>query len=132
VARHQTVLLIARDGLVRNVTSAGLAMYGYEVLTASNGKEAAQILEANRHTTVLVSDADMPGEIDGLAIARLARAMNPKIDVIYTSRVPQFMSEKEKVTDAPTLRDPYHPHQLVGVISHLRYRPPEPVAQSAA
>jgi CheY-like chemotaxis protein len=107
MARHQTVLLVARDGLVRKVTSAGLAMYGYEVLTARDGQEAADMLRANRQTTIVVSDADMGGEIDGLAVARLARSMNPNIDIIYTSRTPQHLPEKVKVSGAPTLRDPY-------------------------
>jgi CheY-like chemotaxis protein len=131
MARHQTVLLVAKDGLVRKVTSAGLAMYGYEVLTASDGQEAAELLETNRHTTIIVTDADMGGEIDGVAIALLARKMNPNIDIIYTSRAPHRLPEKVKVSGAPTLRDPYPPHQLVGVITHLRYRP-ETGAESAA
>jgi CheY-like chemotaxis protein len=132
MARHQTVLLVARDGLVRKVTSAGLAMYGYEVLTASDGQQAADLLQANRQTTIVVTDADIRGEIDGLAIARLARKLNPNIDIIYTSRTPQHLSEKMKVSGAPTLRDPYPPHQLVGVITHLRYRGPDVVEQAVA
>jgi CheY-like chemotaxis protein len=105
-------------------------MYGYEVVTASDGQEAAETLRANKHITVLVSDADLAGEIDGLALARFARERNPNIDIIYTSRNPYRLSEKAKVSGAPTLRDPYHPHQLVGVLTHLRYRSSDTVEQS--
>jgi CheY-like chemotaxis protein len=132
MARHQTVLLVAADGLIRNVTTAGLAIYGYEVLTASNGQQAADMLRANKHLTLLVTDADLSGEIDGLAVARLAREVNPNIEVIYTSRIPHRIPPMAKVTNAPTLRDPYHPHQLVGVISHLRNRSPETIDRSVA
>jgi CheY-like chemotaxis protein len=55
---------VAKDGLVRKVTTAGLAMYAFEVITAGDGQEAAEILRANKHITVLVSDADLAGEID--------------------------------------------------------------------
>ena len=132
MARHRTVLLVARDGLVRKVTTAGLAMYGYEVITASDGNEAAEILRARNHITVLVTDADLVGHVDGLAVARIARERNPKIDIIYTSRNPYRLSEKGKVSGAPTLRDPYHPHQLVGVLTHLRHRSSDTMDQSVA
>jgi CheY-like chemotaxis protein len=132
MARHQVVLLIAKDGLVRNVTTAGLSMYGYEVLAASDGRQAAEMLRANEHLTLLVTDADLGGEVDGLAVARLAREINPSIEVIYTSRMPHRIPPMAKVTNAPILRDPYHPHQLVGVISHLRNRSPETVDRSVA
>ena len=125
MAKPQTVLLVARTGLVRNVTSAGLAMYGYDVLTADGGQEASEALRENKHITVLVTDADLTGEIDGLGIARLARKINPKIDVIYTARAPHRIPHAAKVSGAPMLRDPYHPHQLVGVISSIRMRSTE-------
>ena len=132
MARHQTVLLIARDGLSRKVTSAGLSMYGYEVLTADDGEQAAEVLQGNRQITLIVTDADLGGNVDGLEIARFARKMNPNVEVIYTSRLPHRIPLMAKVSGAPTLRDPYHPHQLVGVISHLRQRSAETVDQFVA
>ena len=57
-----------------------------------------------------------------LALAKSARAINPKLAVIYTSHMPQRVPEREKVTGAPCLRIPYHPHQLVGVIGQLTGR----------
>ena len=76
---HQSVLLVAKDGLTRNVTTAGLSMYGYDVVTASDGQQALEMLQANKNITLLVSDADLGGDIDGLAIARRAREINPKL-----------------------------------------------------
>ncbi len=125
MARPQTVLVVAKPGLIRNVTSAGLTIYGYDVLTADNGQEAAAALREHKHITVLVTDADLNGDIDGLAIAHLARKTNPKIDVIYTARSPQRIPHAAKVSGAPMLREPYHPHQLVGVISSIRMRSTE-------
>lgn len=132
MARQQTMLLVASDGLVRKVTTAGLALYGHEVITASSGAEAAEVLRSNKHITVLVTDADLGGDVDGLRIAQFARERNPKIDVVYTSRNPHRLSEEAKVSGAPTLRDPYHPHQLVGVLTHLRHRAVDTLDQSVA
>jgi DNA-binding NtrC family response regulator len=132
VARQQTVLLLARDGLTRKVTSAALAMFGHEVLTASNGELALETIRTNKHITMLVIDADMDGDVSGIALARTARGLIPKVDVIYTSRAPHRIPQRAMVSGAPILRDPYQPHQLVGVIAHLKSRSPELVEQSAA
>ena len=85
MARTKTVLLVTKPGLVRNITSAGLTLYGYDVLTAAP-EEAIESLQVNRHTAVLVIDADLSDQDEG--VARFARAVNPKIDVVYTSRMP--------------------------------------------
>jgi len=76
-------------------------VYGYEVLTATNGADAVQQLRAQRRLDLLVIDAELGGEIDGLATAWLARELNPKIEVIYTARVPHLISERSKVRGAP-------------------------------
>ena len=130
--RHQVVLLIARDGLLRRVTAAGLETYGYEVVVADDGEQAAEIVRLRTNVTVLVTDADLGGSVDGLAIARLARDLNPKIEVIYTSRTPHRIDLIALVANAPILRDPYHSHQLVGVLSNLRQRRSEAATASAA
>jgi CheY-like chemotaxis protein len=132
MARHHKVLLVASGGLIRNVRVAGLEVQGYEVIVASSGRQAAEMLRANGAITVLITDADLGGEIDGLAVARLARETMPSVDVIYTSRMPHRITHAEKVSGAPTIRDPYHSHQLVAVLSHLRQRSPEGGISSAA
>jgi CheY-like chemotaxis protein len=128
MARTRTVLLVTKPGLVRNVTSAGLTLSGYDVLTAAP-EEAIECLQVNRHTAVVVIDADLPDQDEG--VARFARAINPKVDVVYTSRVPH-RAAATLLPGAPILRDPYHPHQLANVIAHLRSRPAEPTDASAA
>ena len=132
MARHQTVLIIARDGLIRKVATSGLGTYGYEVMAAEDGVQAAEMLRTNRCITVLITDADHSGPMDGLALAQLAREMNPNIDVIYTSRTPQRVPLAAMVRGAPMVRDPYHPHQLVGVLSNLRQRSHDLTEPSAA
>ena len=64
MARTKTVLLVTKPGLVRNITSAGLTLYGYDVLTAAP-EEAKESLQVNRHTAVLVIDADLPDQDGG-------------------------------------------------------------------
>ena len=124
MARQINVLLVADDGLTRTIAADGLAMYGYGVVTARDGEDAVEQLKTYRRIDVLVTDADMGGERDGLAVATLARQISPKIDVIYVSRIPYRIPERAKVRGEPCVRTPYHPHQLASVIAALRHRAP--------
>lgn len=122
MGRQLTVLLVASDGLTRQITANGLNMYGYEPLLAKNGAEALTALEGERRIDILVVDADIGGDVSGLAVAKAARAVNPRMDVIYTSRAPYRIPEAAKVKGAPSIRTPYQPQQIVGMISELRHR----------
>ncbi len=112
MARQQTVLLLASDGLTRKVTSAAIVMFGHEVLTPSDGEHALEMVRTNKHITLLVIDADIDGDFGGLAVARTARAVMPKVDVIFTSRAPYRIPPRAMVSGAPILREPYQPHQI--------------------
>lgn len=124
MARQLTVLLLASDGLTRQITANGLTMYGYEPFLARNGAEAMTLLEGERKMDILVVDADLGGDVSGLAVAKAARLLNPRIDVIYTSRAPYRIPDGVKVKGAPSIKTPFQPQQIVGMISELRYRMP--------
>lgn len=133
--RLPTVLLVAGDGLTRLLTISGLAMYGYEVRTAENGAEALDALRASSgpdRIGVLMVDLDVSGDPDGLAVARAARSHNPKLMVIYTTRSPQRVPDKQKVSGAPILRTPYHAQQVAGIIRELQQGPHQALASSRA
>jgi CheY-like chemotaxis protein len=122
MSKQLVVLHVARDGLTQILTTSGLAIYGYEVVTASDGASAVDLMRAHRRIDVLVTDAELGGEVDGLKVARGARELHPKIEVIYTARFPQKLSEQMKVRGAPSIRAPYHPHQIASVIAALKHR----------
>jgi CheY-like chemotaxis protein len=121
--RQPLILVVASDGLTRRTTVSGLQRYDYEVLSACDGDEAAALLhEHGRRLSVLVADADVKaGAVDGLEVARIARTLNPKVSVIYTSRVPHTIPASRQVNGAPVLRTPYFPQQIVGIVANLRH-----------
>jgi CheY-like chemotaxis protein len=131
MAQPNLVLLLPDDPLTGLLTLSSLQGYGYDTLLAGSTPEAEGLLEANRRISALVVNADLP-EGRGLALAKAGRDRNPKLTVIYTSRMPHRLPEHAKVAGAPCLRVPYHPHQLVGVLGQLTGRqPPEHEAQVA-
>jgi CheY-like chemotaxis protein len=62
-----------------------LELDGFAVTTAGSGDEALAILERGPGVDVIVSDIDMPGSINGLALARQVVRERPEIPVILVS-----------------------------------------------
>ena len=130
MSKSLTVLILTPDGLTRRMCENGLAISGYNVITAPSGAAAIQQLEAGK-VDVLVTDAELRGEVDGLSVARIARARNPKVEVIYTAAYPQRIPDADKVPRAPCIRAPYSPYQISGVIVALKQRQPTELLQAA-
>jgi CheY-like chemotaxis protein len=122
MARQPLVLLIPADRRTGALTRAGLEGYGYDVLMAGSVLEALDLLRTSRRVSVLVVDVEPEKASDGMALARAARRTDPSIHVIYTCGAPYKLSDQEKVSGAPCLRTPYHPHQFVGVIGQISSR----------
>jgi DNA-binding NtrC family response regulator len=127
MARQPLVLLVPRDRLTGILTSNGLLGYGYDVLVAASIEDAFDLLSTPPRISVLVINVEFENASKGLALAKAARRADPKLKVVYTCAIPNRLPEREKVTDAPCIRTPYHPHQLVGVIGQIsnRYVPNE-------
>ena len=113
--RH--ILLVHSDPLTRLIVESGLASYGYEVVSTSTYRQAAEVLESRR-VSVLVADLT-DDTVGRLAFVKMARTADPSLAVIYTAPTPAKVPDRDKVAGAPCLRAPYHPHQLVSLIGHL-------------
>jgi len=80
-----TILLVEDEAMVRAVAERALARQGYKVVTATNGEEGLEILEAGREPIDLViSDVVMP-TMDGPSMARAAREKRPDLPIIFMS-----------------------------------------------
>jgi CheY-like chemotaxis protein len=62
-----------------------LADAGYLVIEASSASQALRLLESTPDVRVLVTDIEMPGDMDGLELARLAQSRWPEMVIIVTS-----------------------------------------------
>src|ERR1700740_2970214 len=79
------VLLVEDEPMVRWTAHDGLEDGGYEVVEAENAAQALQILETRDDVGVLFTDVNMPGPMDGLALAELVHARWPEIRLVITS-----------------------------------------------
>ena len=78
------VLVVENDVLLRLVTASNMRDVGFEVLEAANCAEAIRILDFIP-VDVLFSDIDMPGKIDGLALAKWVHRSQADTRIILTS-----------------------------------------------
>ena len=82
----KTVVLVVDDEfLVRVVAVELLEEAGFKVIEAMNGDEAIRLLDAHPEVTVLFTDINMPGSLDGLELARRVHAAKPEVQIILTS-----------------------------------------------
>jgi CheY-like chemotaxis protein len=84
----RTILVVEDEVLIRFAIADYLRDCGYRVLEAGNGAEAQELVTRGGEPIHLVfSDIQMPGTIDGFALARWLRANNPAVKIILTSGV---------------------------------------------
>jgi CheY-like chemotaxis protein len=81
------------------------------MIEAVNTDEALEALEANSDVQLLFTDVDMPGTIDGLALARQVHDRWPHIGIIVVpvSRCRNLTSFQQAAssTGSPTARTPW-------------------------
>ena len=116
--KRPVVLIVEDEFLLRLDAVDMIAAAGYEVLEAGNADEAIVILEAHRDITVIFTDIQMPGSMDGLKLARAVRGRWPPIKIVATSGH-VHVSETDLPEGGRFLPKPYSPKQVTGVLREL-------------
>ena len=83
--RRPVVLIVEDDFLLRIDAAEMIKAAGFEVIEAANADQAIKVLEARYDITVVFTDIQMPGSMDGLKLARAVRGRWPPIKIIATS-----------------------------------------------
>ncbi|HUN41564.1 MAG TPA: response regulator [Acetobacteraceae bacterium] len=80
-----TVLVVDDDQLVREPIADYLREVGYAVLEAGDAHEAINLVDHADHVDLVFTDVRMPGELDGVGLARWVKAHHPGLPVLMTS-----------------------------------------------
>lgn len=110
------ILLVEDEPLLLEATREDLDDLGHEVLCATNGDQALEVINVQT-IDLLITDIRMPGECDGWELARRARQMLPQLPVIYTSGY--ATRELPPVDDSIFLSKPFRLSELAGAIGSL-------------
>jgi two-component system, response regulator PdtaR len=112
------VLVVDDDFLVRMNAVFLLEEAGFDTLQAGTADEAIGLLETRSDIKVVFTDINMPGSMDGLALAHAVRGRWPTVGLLLTSGYVQVRNE-----DVPErglfLRKPYQPAELVRMVQSL-------------
>lgn len=80
------IALLAEDDLTLRMLAADmLGELAFDVLQAGDAAEAMRELEAQPATVLLMTDVQMPGTMDGFALARAAAVRWPSIVILVCS-----------------------------------------------
>lgn len=118
----RTILVVDDDRDVREVAVAVLEAVGYRVIEAASGDEAHRLLQSHpdMQIDVLFTDVVMPGRLDGIDLANAARALRPRLRVLYATGFANLVRpDREAHLQGPVLRKPYRPAELRGAILAL-------------
>ncbi len=115
----QTVLVVEDDVLIRMVIADYLRDCGYHVIEAKNADEAITILEkGDVEIDAVFSDVQMPGSMDGFALAQWVRKNHPGLDVVLTSGVARKAKDASDLCEETPFFD--KPYNLADVEARLR------------
>jgi CheY-like chemotaxis protein len=120
--RRPVVLVVEDEFLLRMDAVDIITAAGFEVLEASNADQAIEILESRFDITVVFTDIQMPGSMDGLKLAAAIRGRWPPIKIVATSGHVDV-----KRDDLPEggrfVPKPYSPREITNILRDLTSGP---------
>jgi len=109
------VLVVEDEGVVRMIAVDILEDEGFTVLEVATADEAWAMLQSRRDIGVLFTDVNMPGSMDGLALAERVAASWPYIRLVVTSGRRGFCTD-ELPDNGQFVQKPYCQRELVAAI----------------
>jgi CheY-like chemotaxis protein len=118
MATGAVVLVVDDEPLIRALTTDALEEDGFEVLEAPSGDYALTVLRKREDISALVTDVEMPGRLDGFALAHIARELRPELAIVIISgRVQPGIDAV--APDARFLAKPFRPMRLATMVREL-------------
>ena len=105
------ILLVDDYGDLREITALGLRDSGYNVIEASSGSAALDVLDANRSIDLLIVDFAMPG-MSGIDLLDQARAKRPEIKVVFITGYVDHARFGAKFANEIVVKKPFTMDQL--------------------
>jgi DNA-binding NtrC family response regulator len=116
-----TILVVEDEVLIRLVIAEYLRDCGYRVIEAAHADEALLVLRKSELVIDIVfTDVEMPGSMDGFALAQWVRNNRPGMDVILAGSVGRAVQAASDLCDAQdNVPKPYDPQSVHDRIRRL-------------
>ncbi len=116
---HETILVVEDDADLRDTVVTALTQFGYRALAAPNADRALSILNGPEHIDLLFTDVMMPGGTLGPELARRARELRPKIEVLFTTGYADSAVLSGGIAAADVIHKPYRNEELAMRVRHV-------------
>jgi two-component system, NtrC family, sensor kinase len=108
------VLLVEDNLEVQEIVGILLEQLGYRVLSAQSATAALQLLASGEAVDLMFTDIIMPGELDGMALARQVKKEYPDIAVLLTTGYAKATNTRD--AGFSVLRKPYQISTLASAV----------------
>jgi PAS domain S-box-containing protein len=103
-AGNETVLVVEDNDEVRTVAVSLLEQLGYRTTAVESAPVALEKLAAGAAFDLIFTDVVLPGDVDGLALARTVKSRYPGIPIVLTTGYAKIFDTEPEF---PVLRKPY-------------------------
>ena len=114
-ARH--VLVVEDEALICVETADTLEQQGFVVHVALSAEDALHRLRGGLPIDILFTDINLAGPMNGETLAELARELNPKLTVVYTSGTVEAPSHR--VEGSRFVPKPYNPEGVGRMLDQM-------------
>jgi CheY-like chemotaxis protein len=109
-------LIVEDQPFVGMVASDILRESGFETFHAYDARDATALLDQHPEIQVLLTEACLPGEVDGLELCRRVRQDHPDVQLVVTASAGE-LSQGEVPSGTRLLRKPYASGELRTVVA---------------
>jgi DNA-binding response OmpR family regulator len=115
------ILLVEDEPLIRALVMDELSFHGLAVCEAETGDQAAALIETPPAAIrLLITDIHLPGQRNGLDVARLLRQRHRSVPIIYTTGRPDALTSLGPLGPNEVLMcKPYSLAALLAVVHRL-------------
>jgi len=112
LTNSKAVLVVEDEPIIRFDTACTLEAAGFKVVEAEDADEALEQIRHNPDIGLIITDINMPGQMDGLDLARRVRELWPRIRVVIASGQGMLVKEVAAL-GLPFLHKPVHVAELM-------------------
>ncbi|MEJ7776443.1 MAG: response regulator [Sphingomicrobium sp.] len=108
-------LVVEDEPMTRMVAVDAISEVGVKVYEASDAGEALQLLGEHPQVSLLFTDIELPGGMDGRALAEEVHSMRPDVELIVTSGT-NHLSDSDLPDSGTFLSKPYQTERLQNIV----------------
>jgi CheY-like chemotaxis protein len=116
------VLVVEDEALIRMSTVEAVESAGFDVLEAATGEQALDLLAKGHPISIVITDIEMPGPVDGFELAECVHEYWPAVRVVFLSgRIGGY--DRWIGAEDGLLYKPVFPEQITETLREIEAKP---------